>query len=574
MPTVSVDRDRLFIALNKTYTDEAFDELCFEFGIELDDVVIEEGKTVYKIDIPANRYDLLCLQGISQALNEFRGVATPPNFTKIEGKETIFVKKTAEQIRPMMVAAILRDIEFTEETFNDFIDLQDKLHQNICRKRKYASIGTHDLDTMQGPFVYEALPAESINFQALKQTKAMPATELLKSYESDTFMKQYIGLINKSPVYPIFRDSNNVVCSMPPIINSEHTKMTHKTKNVFIDITALDLTKARVVLDTVVTMFSGFCKNKFTCETVKIEYEVSPETRNATYPDLEYKSTSVSTDYINKKIGVIQDAGIIAKSLTKMGLNGRVDSENPDIIHARIPPTRHDVLHACDVMEDAAIAFGFNNITKKMPQTLTIGKALQLNKLSDLIRNAMAQMGYTEGMTFSLCSRDDVSKKVRKDLEKNVVHIGNPKTLEFQICRTTLIPGLLKTLAANRSLPLPLKLFEVSDCVEKTDNEVGAKNVRKVAAVWYNTTSGFENIMGLADRLMELLEIKNYRFNPVEDNMFFPGRSCDLIVNYQGEESVVGRLGVAHPEVLGNFELTCPCSCLEIDVEFFETKFD
>ena len=54
---------------------------------------------VYKIDIPANRYDLLCLQGISQALNEFRGIATPPNFTKIEGTETILVKKSAEQMQ-------------------------------------------------------------------------------------------------------------------------------------------------------------------------------------------------------------------------------------------------------------------------------------------------------------------------------------------------------------------------------------------------------------------------------------------------------------------------------------------
>lgn len=323
---------------------------------------------------------------------------------------------------------------------------------------------------MQGPFVYEALPADSIHFQALKQTKSLPAKELLKSYENDTFMKQYTGLIKDSPVYPIFRDSNNVICSMPPIINSEHTKMTHKTKNVFIDITALDLTKARVVLDTVITMFSGLCKNKFTCETVRVEYETSPETRNAVYPDLEYRTTSVSVDYINKKIGVVQEAETIAKSLTKMGLNGRVDDSNPDIIHARVPPTRHDVLHACDVMEDAAIAFGFNNIVKKMPQTLTIGKALQINKLSDLLRHSMAQMGYTEGMTFSLCSRDDVSRKLRKEIANNVVHIGNPKTLEFQICRTTLIPGLLKTIAANRSLPLPLKTFEVSDCVEKTDN--------------------------------------------------------------------------------------------------------
>ena len=39
MPTVGVNRDRLFEKLGKVYTDEQFEDLCFEYGIELDDVV-------------------------------------------------------------------------------------------------------------------------------------------------------------------------------------------------------------------------------------------------------------------------------------------------------------------------------------------------------------------------------------------------------------------------------------------------------------------------------------------------------------------------------------------------------
>jgi phenylalanyl-tRNA synthetase beta chain len=38
MPVVSVERDLLFEALEKEYTEEEFDELCFDYGIELDDV--------------------------------------------------------------------------------------------------------------------------------------------------------------------------------------------------------------------------------------------------------------------------------------------------------------------------------------------------------------------------------------------------------------------------------------------------------------------------------------------------------------------------------------------------------
>jgi len=71
------------------------------------------------------------------------------------------------------------------------------------------------------------------------------------------------------------------------------------------------------------------------------------------------------------------------------------------------------------------------------------------------------------------CSRDDVATKLGKDIKAiPAVQISNPKTLEFQIARTTLVPALLKTLTANKNMPLPLKLFEVSDVV-LLDKEAG-----------------------------------------------------------------------------------------------------
>lgn len=43
-----------------------------------------------------------------------------------------------------------------------------------------------------------------------------------------------------------------------------------------------------------------------------------------------------------------------------------------DEIEVEIPPTRSDVIHACDIVEDAAMAYGFNNITRTIPRTYTI----------------------------------------------------------------------------------------------------------------------------------------------------------------------------------------------------------
>lgn len=59
--------------------------------------------------------------------------------------EIFFIHQTA-QIRPYFASAILRNISFTPESYASFIDLQDKLHQNLARKRTLVAIGTHDMD--------------------------------------------------------------------------------------------------------------------------------------------------------------------------------------------------------------------------------------------------------------------------------------------------------------------------------------------------------------------------------------------------------------------------------------------
>lgn len=71
-------------------------------------------------------------------------------------------------------------------------------------------------------------------------------------------------IIRDSPVYPVIYDSNRVVCSLPPIINGDHSKITLDTKNVFIEITATDKTKLEIVNKIMVTMFSLYTAEPFT----------------------------------------------------------------------------------------------------------------------------------------------------------------------------------------------------------------------------------------------------------------------------------------------------------------------
>ncbi len=49
------------------------------------------------------------------------------------------------------------------------------------------------------------------------------------------------------------------------------------------------------------------------------------------------------------------------------------------------------------------------------------------------------------------------------------------------------------------------------------------------------------------------------------DSTFFPGRCAEIFVRGKS----IGRLGVLHPDVISRFELTMPCSALEMDIEPF-----
>nr|XP_016448061.1 PREDICTED: phenylalanine--tRNA ligase beta subunit, cytoplasmic-like isoform X1 [Nicotiana tabacum] len=591
MPTVSVGRDRLFEALGCSYTYEEFDELCFKFGIELEEATTEkamqrkekhleeeamedDGEIIYKIEVPANRYDLLCLEGLAQALRIFGGLDPIPTYKVANiGKESMLemhVGKETSKIRPYVVCAVLRGVTFDEARYNSFIDLQDKLHQNICRRRTLVAIGTHDLDTIEGPFTYEALPPSEINFVPLKQTRNFRADELMEFYKSDLNLKKFLHIIANSPVYPVIYDCKRTVLSLPPIINGAHSAITLKTKNVFIECTATDLTKANVVLNTMVTMFSVYCERKFEVEPVKVTY---PDGKSFVYPDLSIYNMNVPLSYITGIIGVQLPENEVASLLHKMQLRAVESvSENAEVkFVVSVPPTRSDVLHPCDVAEDVAIAYGYNEIPKRRPASL---KPLPLSQFSDLIRSEIAMAGYTEVLTWILCSKREISSMLNCEEDKSAVIIADSRTSEFEVVRTNLMPGLLRTVGHNKDHPKPMKIFEVGDVVLLDGTkDVGAVNRRHLAALYCGANSGFELIHGLVDRIMEATgtsfvspgDCEGYYIERSEEPAFLQGRQAKIV--YKGNQ--IGTFGIVHPKVLKEFDIPDPCSFVELDMQSF-----
>lgn len=434
MPTLSVERDVLFEHMGRSYTEEQFDELCFEFGVELDEVTSEReeaekqllGETgsskkdakknldnyssnvVYKIDVPANRYDLLCVEGLSRAIRIFLGdmkeapvyQALSPTDPRV--KMTV-IKQNCDTVRPYVVCAVLRNLQFDEHRYQSFIDLQDQLHRNLCRQRTLVAIGTHDLDQVEPPFKYDARPPSAINFIPLTPDDrgSIDAKSLLEIYETDPttkHLKPYVGIIKNEPLYPVIVDSQDCVLSLPPIINGSKSKISLETSNVFIECTATDLTKANIVLDTMITMFSEYCSKPYTAESVEVSY-VDAEGKTVesyTTPVLSTRTEKASVQMINSLIGIELDASRMQQLCRKIQLGPATLRDSDAILEVTVPPTRSDILHPVDIAEDIGIAYGYNNILRKIPTTCTVGGEQPLNQLTDLLRDEIARAGYIE----------------------------------------------------------------------------------------------------------------------------------------------------------------------------------
>ena len=86
----------------------------------------KEVEPVYKIETPANRYDLLSVEGIATGLRAYLGKGNAPKYTvqpMPENPVTIKVAPETADVRPYVVSAVLRNIKFTQSSYNSFIEL-------------------------------------------------------------------------------------------------------------------------------------------------------------------------------------------------------------------------------------------------------------------------------------------------------------------------------------------------------------------------------------------------------------------------------------------------------------------
>jgi phenylalanyl-tRNA synthetase beta chain len=495
------------------------------------------------------------------------------------------VDSSVAEVRPVIVCGVLRGLTLDQLSLKRFMELQDKLHQNICRQRRLASIGTHDLSTVKAPFRYSAEKPEDIRFVPLEMSKEMNGRELMTHIENELpHLRPYVPLIKESPLYPVVRDANGVVMSLPPILNGDHSKITVNTRDVLVEVTALDRTKASIALNIVLTMFAEYSDTPFRVESVEVHQAAPAASASSAlmvWPNFEKVAFETSIAYVNGVIGTTLDSAQMCCILERMGIPSSplpaaavsASTDTGDRIRVLAPCTRSDILHPCDIAEDVAIGYGYNKLVQEPPSTVSIASQQPLNKLTDQLRTSLACAGFQEILTFSLSAREDNVELFGN--EDRVVQLATSK--QFDVGRTCLLGGLLKTLRSNSKHSKPLRIFEVADVMLKqAGTETGAINRRRLCVGYYNDAANFEVVHGLLDRIMLWLDVPHhsaqpggYRMRPSAHPLLFPGHQAEVVLGTESAPLVLGKIGVIHPDLIKQFKLSAPVTILEMDIEPF-----
>lgn len=551
MPTISVKKVEIEKLLQKEFDEKTFNDLLFDFGLEIDDIEKEDGFVVYKIEIPANRYDLLCTQGLALALKSY---LFNESFVDAEIKDSDYrILQKENQFRGEIAAAVIKNYKFDDLSYQNFISFQEKLCGSIGRNRSIVAIGTHDLAKVSFPIVYKSVKKEEINFVPLRHTSLVNGSKLEEALSGDHHISKYFKLTEKDN-YNVFEDAKGQILSVPPIINSEDTKITQNTRDILIEVTGTNFHKVNIALKMIV--------NAFRTDEV---YSVSIEGEETIVTPINYqKSYTLSVEEVYKELNITVSVNELMGLLNKMMYScERVDESHITVL---VPNARQDVLHKVDVIEDVAVSYGFNNFTRSLPKINTIGLEDPLNKFTDKIRMEMALLGFLEVHTLAL-----VSKAENLFDCSRAVHVENFKSLECEVGRTSLLPGLLKSVSCNLHTKIPMKIFESSDILEVDDlNEIGARNIRKLACLMVNNSSQIEEIQGPLTLLLNKCGIHNFEYVR-KDNEERYLKNQSAIIMIDGEE--FGSIGVINPDVLRVFKLPYPGSSFELNLEMLFKKF-
>lgn len=552
MATISFNIQDFFSLIDKELDMEELDHKLAMLGVPIEGIVDD----TIEVEVSPNRPDLLSVEGIARAFRGFIGQETGNKKYKLERSGVkINVDLSVKEIRPFIACSIVKDVAFNDEFIASIMQIQEKLHATIGRKRVKAAIGVYDYDTIEAPIFFKALEPNMIEFEPLSDGNTqygwMSAREILLRHPKG---KDYAQTLENFEKFPLLVDSKSLVLALIPIINSDDTRVEEGTKNIFIDVTGTDL---KTVMQVNNILSSVFAERGAKLESVEIIY---PDDVIISSPSFETRSMDLEVSYANKLLGLALDAEDCAELLKKMRFGAIV--KNNSSITAQIPSYRTDIMHSIDLVEEIAIAYGYDMFDISIPRVPTTGKELDLEKNGRYLRQLLLGFGFTEVINFIISNPRKQYEKMNCE-ENDFPLIENPNSSDYTSVRTWLLPLIMENLFENRMDAYPQKLFEIGDIsLLDESSDVGSVTIRRCGGVIADVNTHFAHIKGIILELFSNLGIP-ITLESFEHNSFISGRAARILVN----NAPVGYFGEIHPEVIVQNELEIPITAFEFNVE-------
>lgn len=527
---------------------------------------------VIRMELLPVRPDIFDPGGLARALRNYLEIdLTPPRYTAAAPTLTVTVDRDLERPeshRPYIACCVVRGVELDDAWVKVVMKLQENLHWALGRDRKFASIGVYDLGKVHGQRLrYRAVAPDELTFVPLGYDLEGPGLTPAAVLSEHVKGKAFAHLLEGFDRYPLLEDEAGAVLSMPPIINSEATRVTLDSRNFLVDVTGLNPRIVSKTLNVIATSFAEMNPG-VTLEAVTIEY---PDETVIT-PEFAPQETWLDPAAAARLVGVDLDTAQVKRLLQRMGHH--VEGGPHGKLKVLSPPYRTDLLHEVDLVEDIAIAYGFHNVEPKLVSSLTVGGALPVEDRSADLRRVLIGLGFLETVSLPITSpalNYDALRLERNETE--TIRIQNPihddSGTALSMLRADLLPGLLACLGRYRSGELPQRLFEVGDITRfDPDTETGAREIRRAAAVSIGARAGFAEARSLASAVLREM---GWRLEAVADERpcYLPGRSARMVAVRGGQTVTVGHFGEVHPEVLERFGLGYPVAALELEVAPF-----
>ena len=263
----------------------------------------------------------------------------------------------------------------------------------------------------------------------------------------------------------------------------------------------------------------------------------------------------VSVDLIERKLGIRIDADRIVSILNAIGFSASVKG---DIVSSLVPTWRPDCSEAVDIIEEVARHFGYDNIGKTVPNSTVHGRLSNMQQRRRTLRRVLVGLGLDEAMPSPFLAPGDLANVGLP--EDDVLLLANPLVADESILRTSLRPGLLRSLRYNQSHRAPrVGLWEIGHVYPKSDAQLPNESEQLAIVV-----AGGDAVTALSqwNAICDALSVGAQLDQSRVPSGLHATRSATLA---RGKK-VIGVVGEIDPVVLDVLGIEGRVSILEIDL--------